>query len=96
MPLLSFGGLSRLLAFMRPDLEGAMWDHLFGWLVLAVMLLLSAVAAALTRLVFFSQRAGLRVGLALLIQAIAVFAAVFLALFTPIIFAFMYGQEGSP
>jgi hypothetical protein len=92
VPLAVFGGVSLVLASLRPDLAGPCWKHLFGMLVMVVMVIVSAVTGSLTRLVFWSPRPGVRVMVGLLIQAVAVFLTVLIAVFAPIVFAFMYGQ----
>ncbi len=90
LPFFVFAGVSMVLALIRPDVEGPMWTHIFGVVLVVVALILSWVAAGLTRLVFSFQRIAIRIALAVLIQAIASFAALFLALFAPIVFAIMF------
>ncbi|MBI3183160.1 MAG: hypothetical protein HYZ28_13570 [Myxococcales bacterium] len=94
--------LAAVLSFLRPDLIAPMVGHVFGYLaVLAIMLLAGLGVGSMLlgwwlvdRLVR-SERNTLRGILAtfvgLLSSTLFVLPALFLALFAPIVFAFMFG-----
>jgi hypothetical protein len=96
LPLFAYFGLSMILNFMRPDLMRPMLDHIFGFLLISAVVFLSCVNLFVTRLLLLVRHAGVRLGLVLVFQLLAVFGAVFVALFAPIIFAFMFGDTGRP
>ncbi len=80
-----------VLNFMRPDLLAPMLDHVFGYVATTVELLLVSGSLVAYLAAALQERAGARVGLQLVGVLLFTLPAVFLVLFGPIVFAFMYG-----
>lgn len=70
-----------------------MWGHVFAALLVGLGLVAGAVLVFTTRVVLSAKSFALRITLTVMIQLGATFIAVFLALFAPIVFAFMYGKR---
>ncbi len=86
-----------VLNYLRPDLMQPMLDHIFGYLIFAVISLLGVGGAGVVILVaVFKKSVPATVGTWLGSLVLCTFPAVFLVLFGPIVFAFMYGAVEPP
>ncbi len=80
-----------VLNFLRPDLVGAMLDHEFGYVVTRAEVVL-VIGGTLVFVLAGLQKKGARVGIWIGGVLLCTLPALFLVLFGPIIFTFMYGQ----
>jgi len=83
--------LATVLQFMRPDLVGPMMQHQFGSVAFGLLVLLSLVGAGLLTAINLAHSKALRWTVRVLALLLCWLPATFLALFAPIVFAFMYG-----
>lgn len=83
-----------ILNFMRPDLIKPMLDHIFGYALLSVVLLLGLIASTLYGFAFTGEfkSAAPRVVMIVCAVLFCTLPSMFIMLFGPIVFAFMYGQ----
>ncbi|MHB8876571.1 MAG: hypothetical protein ACYC8T_22990 [Myxococcaceae bacterium] len=100
-------GLVVLLALMRSDLLAPMTGHLFGYLAAAAVMVLAGGGAAAALLGWWlidrfvkRERRRLRGVLSFVVGAVTVLLftvpSVFVVLFSPVAFAFMYGEHSAP
>lgn len=85
-------GLWTMLNFMRPDLMAPMLDHVFGYVITGVELLLVSLGVLGFLVAGLQTGAGTRIGLQIGGFLLCTVPALFLVLFGPIVFAFMYGN----
>lgn len=81
-----------VLNFMRPDLIAPMLDHVFGYVITAVELLLVSLGVLVFLVAGLQTGSGTRIGLQIAGFLLCTLPALFLVLFGPIVFAFMYGN----
>ena len=81
-----------VLNFMRPDLIAPMLDHVFGYVITAVELLLVSLGVLVFLVAGLQTGSGTRIGLQIAGFLLCTLRALFLVLFGPIVFAFMYGN----
>ena len=88
--------LALVLNFMRPDLMKPMLDHVYGYLLVLVIAVLTGVGTAVTLFVISAkqEKVGLQLGLSVGAFFLCTLPSVFLVLFGPIVFAFMFGNVG--
>lgn len=89
-------GLFAVLNFMRPELMQAMLDHVFGYLVPAIVVPLTVVGALAQFLVVVvrGENRAVRTLIAIAAFLLCTLPALSLVLFGPIVFAFMFGNVG--
>jgi hypothetical protein len=85
-------GLWVVLNFMRPDLIAPMLNHVFGYLITLVELLLVLGGIALYLAAALQRGSGAKIGLGIAGLLLCTLPALFLILFGPIVFAFTYGN----
>ena len=85
-------GLWIVLNFMRPDLIAPMLKHLFGFAISMAELLLVLGGIALYLVAALQRGSGAKIGLGLAGLLLCTLPAVFLILFGPVVFAFLYGN----
>ncbi|MDP1826166.1 MAG: hypothetical protein Q8L48_23065 [Archangium sp.] len=81
-----------VLNFMRPDLMAPMLSHVFGYVLSGVELLLTSLGVLVFLVAGLQTGAGTRIGLQIGGFLLCTLPALFLVLFGPIVFAFMYGN----
>jgi hypothetical protein len=81
-----------VLNFMRPDLIAPMLDHVFGYVITAVELLLVSLGVLVFLVAGLQTGSGTRIALQIAGFLLCTLPALFLVLFGPIVFAFMYGN----
>jgi hypothetical protein len=93
-----------LLSAMRPDLVAPLLQHVFGYLAAALLLVLATAGAGAALLGWwlterFARRPAWRLVLSFLSGGLPFLLftvpALMVALFSPILFAFMYGERGA-
>jgi hypothetical protein len=86
-------GLFVVLTFLRPDLIRPMLDHLFGYVLVSVTTVLSLLGGVLVGLWSLGtlESKGLRLTSGLLGVVGCTLPALFLILFGPIVFTFLFG-----
>jgi len=89
-------GLWIVLNFMRPDLIAPMLNHLFGYAITMAELLLVLGGAAMYLAAALQRGSGAKIGLGVAGLLLCTLPAVFLILFGPIVFAFIYGRASGP
>jgi hypothetical protein len=85
-------GLWTMLNFMRPDLMAPMLDHVFGYVITGVELLLVSLGVLVFLVAGLQTGSGTRIGLQIAGFLLCTLPALFLVLFGPVAFAFMYGN----
>lgn len=93
LPLAAFIVVGTAVSWLRPDLVQPLFDRPFGYLLIVAALFLTGVNVFATRLLLLIRRRALGVGLIVTMQLVAVSVAVFVALFAPVVFAFMFGDR---
>ena len=77
---------------MRPDLIAPMLNHVFGYAITMAELLLVLGGAAMYLAAALQRGNGAKIGLGIAGLLLCTLPAVFLILFGPVVFAFMYGN----
>jgi hypothetical protein len=84
------------LSFARPDLIRPMLDHVFGYLILGIVGVLWLAQGLIVGFSWMREvRLGLRIGITAGSVALCTLPMVFLILFGPIVWAFMFGNTGA-
>jgi hypothetical protein len=84
--------LATVLNALRPDLLAPMLDHAFGRVAVALLVLFAAVGTLCFVAACFARETSARVILRVVAVVVGVLPGCALALFAPIVFAFMYGS----
>lgn len=84
--------VSSVLNYLRPDLIQPMLDHTFGYVLIRAVTFLLGANVLVVRLLLSIPQPALRRGLVIALELVAVLGAVFVPLFAPIVFAFLFGN----
>ncbi len=86
-------GLFVVLTFMRPDLMRPMLDHVFGYTLVGTVSVLTLLGGTLVGVSSLGtlESKGLRLAAGLVGFVACTLPALFLVLFGPIVFTFLYG-----